>query len=41
MMVEFARGNSITEFALLAVDPRVNDAKNEGADLSEPFENPA
>jgi putative SOS response-associated peptidase YedK len=40
-MVGFARDNSITEFMLHPVNPRVNNARNEDADLMQPFENPA
>ena len=40
-MVQFAREESITEFVLHAVNPRVNNTKSEGAELIAPFENPA
>jgi putative SOS response-associated peptidase YedK len=39
--IEFARKYAITELAQHPADPRVNDAKDEGADLIEPFPNPA
>lgn len=41
VMVEFARDTAITEFMLHPVTPRLNNAANEGADLMEPFANPA
>lgn len=41
IMVEFARDNSTTQFMLHAVNSRVNNSKNEGVELIEPFENPA
>ena len=40
-VIEFAREFSVTEFVHHPVNPRVNNARNEGADLIEPFENPA
>ena len=41
LAIAFAREKSITEFVYHAVNPRVNNARNEGAELIEPFENPA
>jgi putative SOS response-associated peptidase YedK len=40
-VIEFAREFSVTEFVHHPVNPRVNNARNEGADLIAPFENPA
>jgi hypothetical protein len=40
-MVQFACEEAITEFVRHPVNPRVNNARNEGVDLIEPFENPA
>jgi putative SOS response-associated peptidase YedK len=40
-VIEFAREFSVTEFVHHPVNPRVNNAKNEGAELTAPFENPA
>ena len=40
-VIEFAREFSVTEFVHHPVNPRVNNARNEGAELIEPFENPA
>jgi hypothetical protein len=37
----FAREIAVPEFVHNAVSPRVNNARNEGAELIEPFENPA
>ena len=39
--IALARENSITDFVLRQVNPRVNNARNEGADLIAPFPNPA
>ena len=39
--IEFSREHSITEFVHHPVNPRVNNSRSEGADLIEPFENPA
>ena len=39
--IEFARECAVTEFVHHPVDPRVNNVRNEGADLLVPFENPA
>jgi putative SOS response-associated peptidase YedK len=39
--IEFAREQAVTEFVHHLVNPRVNNAQNEGADLIEPFDNPA
>lgn len=39
--IEFARECAVTEFVHHPVDPRVNNARNEGTDLLVPFENPA
>ena len=39
--VEFAREQAITEFVYHAVNPRVNNSKSQGAELIEPFPNPA
>lgn len=41
MMIAFARENAIQDFAIRAVNPKLNNARNEGADLIELFENPA
>jgi putative SOS response-associated peptidase YedK len=41
MAIGMARGRAVSEFVHHPVDPRVNNARNEGADLIEPFENPA
>jgi hypothetical protein len=38
---DFAWGRAATEFVHHPVNPRVNNARNEGADLIEPFPNPA
>jgi putative SOS response-associated peptidase YedK len=39
--IEFARDFAVTEFVHHPVNPRVNNARNDGADLIERFENPA
>ena len=39
--IEFAREFAVTDFVHHPVDSRVNNARNEGANLIEPFENPA
>ena len=39
--IELARSRATAEFVYHAVSPRVNNARNEGADLIEPFKNPA
>ena len=39
--IEFAREQAITEFVCHAVNPRVNNVRNEGAGLIELFQNPA
>ena len=39
--IEFARECAVTEFVHYPVNPRVNNARNGGADLIEPFRNPA
>ena len=39
--IELARAHAITAFVLHSVNPRVNNARNEGADLIEPFSNPS
>ncbi len=39
--IEFARESAVTEFVHHPVNPRVNNARNEGAELIEPFPNPA
>lgn len=39
--IEFAREQSMSDFVLDAVNMRVNNARNEGADLITPFKNPA
>ena len=41
LAIEFARQQATTEFVYHAVNPRVNNFRNEGAELIEPFENPA
>ena len=41
LAIEFAREQAITEFVYHAVNPRVNNSRSEGAELMEPFENPA
>ena len=41
LAIEFAREQAITEFVCHAVNPRVNNVRNEGAGLIEPFQNPA
>ena len=41
LAIEFAREQGITEFVYHAVNPRVNNSRSEGAELMEPFENPA
>jgi putative SOS response-associated peptidase YedK len=40
-VIEFAREFSVTEFVHHPVNPRVNNAKNDGPELIKPFENPA
>ena len=40
LAIEFAREQAITEFEYYTVNPRVNNARNEGAELIEVFENP-
>ena len=40
-VVEFARECAVTAFAHHPVNLRVNNARNEGTELIEPFENPA
>jgi putative SOS response-associated peptidase YedK len=37
-VIGFAREQSVTEFVHHSVNPRVNNARNEGAELIEPFE---
>jgi putative SOS response-associated peptidase YedK len=39
--IQFAREFAVTELVHYPVNPRVSNAKNEGADLIEPFPNPA
>jgi SOS response associated peptidase (SRAP) len=39
-VIQFARERAVTEFVHDAVNPRVNNARNEGAEFIEPFENP-
>jgi putative SOS response-associated peptidase YedK len=39
--IDLARGRAVTEFVHHAVNPCVNNARNEGAELIEPFANPA
>ena len=39
--IEFAREYAITELVQHPADPRVDDTRNERADLVEPFPNPA
>jgi putative SOS response-associated peptidase YedK len=41
LTMEFAREHAMTDFVLQPVGMRVNNARNEGADLIEPFQNPA
>jgi hypothetical protein len=38
--IELASGRAVTGFVHHPVNPRVNNAKNEGAEWIEPFENP-
>jgi putative SOS response-associated peptidase YedK len=38
--IESARGFSVTDIVYHPVNPRVNNARNEGAELIEPIENP-
>ncbi len=40
-VIEFARECAVTDFFHHPVNPMVNNARNEGASLVEPFENPA
>ena len=39
--VEFARERAMTQFVYHMVNPRVNNSRSEGAELIEPFANPA
>ena len=39
--IRFAREFAVTEFVHHPVNPRVNNSRSEGAELIEPFENPA
>jgi hypothetical protein len=39
--IELARERAVTEFIHHPVNPRVNNARNEGAELTEAFPNPA
>ena len=41
LAIAFSREQASTEFVYHAVNPRVNNSKSRGAELIEPFENPA